>query len=233
MFTWICPQCGKEVPPAYTDCPNCAERAAQAANKPAEPAPPPLVPGAPPVAPQYAQQAPPPPQGYWVAQPPRTRGMPTWILTVLVAAGTTCAIGGAIWLLSNHPETKPSAATESPAAKPGTLTNPIQKSVEVSGVRFAGDPKNKSKTVVKFVLTNHSGMDLTGLAGNVTIWGSTRRSEEDAQGTFTFATNLRPFESKELEAPLNTKLKIYELGDWQNVTPDVQITAPVLPGSSR
>jgi hypothetical protein len=25
---------------------------------------------------------------------------------------------------------------------------------------------------------------------------------------------------------VNTKLKIYELGDWQNITTDVQITAP-------
>jgi hypothetical protein len=33
-------------------------------------------------------------------------------------------------------------------------------------------------------------------------------------------------ESKELTAPLTTKLKIYELPDWQNVTTDVQITAP-------
>ena len=33
-------------------------------------------------------------------------------------------------------------------------------------------------------------------------------------------------ESKELSVPLNTKRKIYELGDWQNLTTDVQITAP-------
>ena len=24
MFTWICPQCGREVPPAYNDCPDCS-----------------------------------------------------------------------------------------------------------------------------------------------------------------------------------------------------------------
>ena len=26
MFTWICPQCGREVPPSYTDCPDCAAK---------------------------------------------------------------------------------------------------------------------------------------------------------------------------------------------------------------
>ena len=29
-----------------------------------------------------------------------------------------------------------------------------------------------------------------------------------------------------MSAPLNTKLKIYELPDWQNVSTDIQITAP-------
>ena len=134
MFTWICPQCGKEVPPAYTDCPNCAEKAAQAAQQAAQaPAPPPAQPEpapayvppppfqqpapqyqppppqyqAPPYqAPQYPPQAPPPPPYNYPPQqpsrntpqqpPPRdtgcrsspNAGLPTWLLTVLVAGGT-------------------------------------------------------------------------------------------------------------------------------------------------
>lgn len=275
MFTWICPQCGKEVPPAYTDCPNCAERAkaAQQAQAPPvpsnEPAPPPpyapppqyQAPPAPFQTQQYQQTAPPPPQypppqyhqqgqppppynyppqqqyappppPYNYPPPQRKRGLPTWLLTILVAGGTAAVIFGAIWLFSSHTESKPSATVESPAAKPGAATNPIQRNIEVSGLRFDVDPRNKSKIRVKFQVTNHSGMDLSGLAGNVTMWGATRKSEEDAQGTFTFATNLRPFESKELEAPLTTKFKIYEMPDWQNLNPDVQITAPVISGGS-
>lgn len=242
MFTWICPQCGKEVPPAYTDCPNCAEKAAALAAQPSQPppvpvgqpaAPPPQYPNPPQAQPPYPpqQQYAPPPQGYYIPAQPR-RSMPTWLLTILVAAGTAAVIGGAIWIFSSHAANQPTASVESPAAKPGAATNPIQKSIEVSGVRFENDPRNKAKIVVKYILTNHSGMDLSGLAGNVTIWGSTRKSEEDAQGSFSFATNLHPFESREMEAPLSTRFKIYELPDWQNVTPDVQITAPVMPGGS-
>jgi len=26
MFNWVCPQCGKDVPPSKTECPYCAER---------------------------------------------------------------------------------------------------------------------------------------------------------------------------------------------------------------
>jgi hypothetical protein len=118
----------------------------------------------------------------------------------------------------------PSSTVESPAAKPGAKTNPLQKYIEISGVRFGED--KKKKPTVTFVVVNHSGADVTGLAGNVTVFGRTQKSEEEAAGTFTFTTNLAPNSSKEMTAVLTTKLKIYELPDWQNVSTDVQITAP-------
>jgi hypothetical protein len=281
MFTWICPQCGREVPPAYDECPDCKERAAQQGQAAGAQAPPPQPPPeqayqAPPYQPppQY-QQAPPPPQPppppqtnypppqyqqpqyqppqhqpqgpyqpapqqpqaqqppqYYVrpysAPPPVSKGLPVWLLTVLVALAVLGVVAGVVWTVSyfhNRPETKPSAVVESPAAKPGTATNPLQKYIEVAGVRFAEDPKHKEKTIARFLVINHSDAEIAGLKGNVTIWGSTRKSEEDAQGTFTFAADLKPMESMELTAPLNTKLKIYELPDWQNVTTDIQITS--------
>ena len=57
MFTWICPQCGREVPPAYNDCPDCAKKTAN----PGDPA---LAQGAPPAVP------PPPPQEALAPPPP-------------------------------------------------------------------------------------------------------------------------------------------------------------------
>ena len=274
MFTWICPKCGREVPPAYDECPDCKEREAQQAQAPPQqqaPPPPPqyqppsqqqyaLPPQAAPPSPQYQppqyqpqyqppvhqpqgpyqpqypppqQQYAPPPQVYvrpYEAPPPAPRsGLPAWVLTILFALAVLGVVAGVVWTVSyfhNRPETKPSAAVESPAAKPGAPTNPIQKYIEISGLRFAEDPKHKEKTLVRFMLTNHSDAEILGLAGNVTVWGATRKSEEDAEGTFTFATDVKPMDSKEITAPLNTKLKIYELPDWQNVTTDLQITAP-------
>jgi hypothetical protein len=82
------------------------------------------------------------------------------------------------------------------------------------------------------VIVNHSGADLTGLSGNVTVWGRTQTSEEEAAGTFSFTTDLKPFDSRDLTAPLNTKLKMIELPDWQNVSTDIQITAPSASGGS-
>jgi hypothetical protein len=263
MFTWICPQCGKEVPPAYNDCPDCSKKAAPGggdaaqappASQPAPQAPPPQQPYYQP--PPQAQQAPPPgyyppqpqapppqqpyyqqppqapPPGYYApsAAPARGLNMPVWLMTILVALAVGGVVFGIVALLSTNRGSAgngpaPIAAVESPAAKPGAKTNPLQKYIEVAGVRFVTDPKSQAP-MVKFVLINHSPADINGLAGNVTMWGRTQKSEEDAQGTFSFSTTLAPFESKEMSVPLNTKRKIYELADWQNITTDVQITAP-------
>ena len=52
-------------------------------------------------------------------------------------------------------------------------------------------------------------------------------SEEKAAGSFNFKlASLKPYESKDAVAPLTTKLKPYELPDWQNVSTEVQITSP-------
>jgi hypothetical protein len=246
MFTWICPQCGREVPPAYNECPDCAKKAADtAANPPVQPAnapPPPMQPAAPQYAPpQYAAPPyaappnyppqPPAPPAWYPPQPARPRGLnlPVWLMTIVFALAIGGLVGGVYWILQTNrgpgsAGPAPSATVESPAAKPGAKTNPVQKYIEVTGVRFTQDAKKK--TIARFVVVNHSEAEISGLAGNVTIWGRTKKSEEDAQGTFSFSTTLGPFESKELSAPINTKLKIYELPDWQNITTDIQVTAP-------
>jgi hypothetical protein len=283
MFTWICPQCGKEVPPAYNDCPDCSKKAAagggDAAVAPVTPPPPPPTAFAPPQQPYYpqppqAQQAPPsgyyppqpppqaqqaPPAGYYPPPPPpqqpyyppqpqappqaspqgyymppaapaRGLNLPVWLMTILVAVAVGGVVFGIIALVSSNRGSAgtgpaPIATVESPAAKPGAKTNPLQKYIEVTGVRFVSDPKNQAP-MVKFLIINHSPADINGLAGNVTMWGRTQKSEEDAQGSFSFSATIGPYESKELTVPLNTKRKIYELADWQNITTDVQITAP-------
>jgi hypothetical protein len=226
MFTWICPQCGREVPPAYTECPDCSNKEAQPAQPQAAVAQPPQ--------PEYTPPPPtPPPAGqvrvaqYQPPPAPAARGgLPTWLLTLVFAFAFLGLGAGVYWLVgyAKGGGTKPAVNVDSPAAKAGLKVNPLQKYIEVSGVRFIENAKKE--TEVKFVITNHSSAEISGLAGNVTIWGRTRTSEEDAAGTFTFNTNLAPWESKELSAPLNSKLKIYELPDWQNVSTDVQITAP-------
>ncbi|MCC6587956.1 MAG: hypothetical protein IT168_14775 [Bryobacterales bacterium] len=117
MFTWICPQCGSEVPPSYSECPTCAER--QAAQQAKAGAPPPphaaptstYAPAPPPQAQPQAypqpqaqypppQQAYPPPQQGYAPPPPgyapppygyQKPGPPAWLVTVGVAVALIAA----------------------------------------------------------------------------------------------------------------------------------------------
>jgi hypothetical protein len=111
------------------------------------------------------------------------------------------------------------------APKQPKVTNPIQKYIEVVGIRLTTDAKKKP--IAKFIIVNHASTEVANLGANVTLWASTSRSEEDSVGAFVFhVDSIGPYESKEVSAPFSTKLKIYELPDWQNATAEVQITSP-------
>jgi hypothetical protein len=183
-----------------------------------QPAPPP--PQQPQYAPPQPQYAPPPPQ----YAPPLPRGiqLPTWLMALLFAAGFLLLLGGVYWYVNSQHNS--SAVIDTTAAKPAApKENPVQKYIEVTGIRFAGSSKGP---VVSFVVVNHSDSDLVGLSGNVKVWGLTQKAEEDPVGTFTFQTSMPAQSSKELTLPFTTKLKLMELPDWQNVKVGVEITAP-------
>jgi hypothetical protein len=168
------------------------------------------------------------PPAYPVPVRPASSGLPTWLLSIIFAfafLGLGIAVYWGIGRLRGQTNAAPSASVESPAAKPGAKPHPLQKYIEIAGVRILEDAKKKP--FVKFMVINHSGAEITDLGGNVTVWGRTQKAEEEAAGTFAFANaHLIPYESKELSAPLTTKLKVYELPDWQNVSTDIQITSP-------
>ena len=227
MFTWICPQCGREVPPSYSACPDCAGKEGTAALQAAQA--PPLEGAAPagPPSPAYAPPAvaPLPPQQY--APPPAHGALPTWLLTLLFAFAFV-GLGAGVYFVVNYFRGGTQAASAPAASAPvrtPASTNPLQKYVEVSGIRFLETPAHQ--TEARFVVVNHSGADIVDLAGTVNVWGRTAKAEEEAAGNFTFKLDsLKPYESKDAVAPLSTKLKAYELPDWQNVVTTVQITSP-------
>jgi hypothetical protein len=301
MFSWICPQCGRDVPPSKTDCPYCAEQAAALAAAPvaagapapeqqqaaawqqpapgygAPPAWPPQPPPQYPPQPQYAQppypppqyppqqpaytpppptparpvqQAPPPPPPPAYAAPqlhpappaaapawaptPTSSAPPTW-LVALGFAGALLLVGGAIWFFvlrspdSGSAPAKTASAGAPAAAASATNTangaaNPYQKYVEVVGVRMFQEAK---KPMVKFVVVNHSQTEIDNLEVKVRLSASTSRSDEDSVGSFSFKLpELAPNSSKDLTEPLTTKMKMYELPDWQNTTAVLEITSP-------
>jgi hypothetical protein len=137
----------------------------------------------------------------------------------LAFVGVLAILGIAYLLMGSH-----SSSSAKDAAKQAT-TNPIQKYVEVNGIRIVSD---KGGQAVKFLVVNHSGVEMTDLGATVTLWASTQRSEEDSVGTFTFhADSIGPNEAKELTAPLKSDKPSYDVPeDWRNITADVQVTSP-------
>ena len=175
-------------------------------------------------APPYYTQPGYPPGGY----PEPKRGLPTWAMSLLFALAFI-GLGAAIFFgyqyFGKGPRAERAGVTEPSAAARSKPSNALQKYIEVVGIRLVQDAKHKPQA--KFIVVNHSNAELNDLTANVTLWASTSRSEEDSVGTFSFKLGtIAGNESKEMTVPLTTKLKIYELPDWQNATADVQITQP-------
>jgi hypothetical protein len=156
--------------------------------------------------------------------------MPTWLLSIVFSLAFV-GLGAAVyWAIQHFKEGGAEAAAsgtkvEAPAGKAGAKGSPYQKFVEVTGVRLFQDAKKH--VAARFVVVNHSESEMADLAGNVEIRGRTGKEGEEPVGSFKFKIpSMGPNESREATAPVETKLKVYELPDWQNIDARVQVTAP-------
>jgi hypothetical protein len=152
------------------------------------------------------------------------------ILSALAFAGIGSGVFFAIQYFQKEPapsaritaplENPPAASSSTPAAK----ANPLMKQIEVSGFRLT---QNKAKkTEARFLIVNHSGAELQDLTGTVSLQARTARKDEEPVGALAFKVpTLGPYEAKEVTAVVDTKLKVYELPDWQNLDERVQITS--------
>ena len=117
-----------------------------------------------------------------------------------------------------------SSSTAAVAEKAPAVANSMQKNVEIAGIRWTTQDK---KPAVRFVVVNHSGAEVAGLEGTVTIFAGTSKTAKDAVGTVSFRVkSIAAFGSQDVTQPIDTNLKPYELPDWQVITTQTQITAP-------
>ena len=103
--------------------------------------------------------------------------------------------------------------------------NPLLKQIEVVGLRLT---QNKAKkTEIRFLVVNHSAGEVQDVAGTLSLRARTSKRDDEPIGACAFKlASLGPYESKDMVAILNTKLKVYELPDWQNLEAQLQITSP-------
>ena len=236
MFTWICPKCGSEVPPAYSECPNCAVADAPKPGtvntasvvSPETTNPRPVVVEAPPAElrssyiPQPTPVAPPPPTAHAAApqaEPARRKELPSAVVAGLTMAG----IAALLWLIYfvvipkkansiDAPEKGQTAAT----ATSSTSQNPLAKHLEIAGVRLTGQG---GRAQIQFVIVNHSAAELPELRLNIDMVAGDKK-------VFTFpftAPSIGPFETRDLSTTVKTNLKPYEWPDWQVLRPQFRV----------
>jgi hypothetical protein len=155
----------------------------------------------------------------------------TWLMSLGFAAAFIALGAGVYWGVRNwkaRPAGQGPITLENPksaAAPPETpKERMLERLIEVTGVRLTQNAKKA--TEARALVVNHSPASIADLAGTVTLRPRGDRTAAPS-GTFSFKVpSLGPYESKEVTAVLDTKLRIYELPDWQNMDAELRITSP-------
>ena len=156
--------------------------------------------------------------------------MPAWLLTILFAAGFG-AIGFGAYIGFRHFSGRDAGVGGTGVGEAGSAAIPektpsiLGKYIEVGGLRLTEDPDKKPQ--VRFLVVNHSGAEIASLSGKVILRPTTGKPDDPPIGVFSFTVpSLAPYEAKDMQQTVETKLRAYELPDWQFLRADVTLTSP-------
>jgi len=118
------------------------------------------------------------------------------------------------------------AAPAIPAHYVATNTsNPVAKYVELVGFRI--NEKSPGHLEVQFGVVNHSEADIGDVKMTINLSTTAAKPGEPPLITFpATVSKLGPSELKNVTVEVPTKLRVYELPDWQFLKADFQITDP-------
>ncbi len=122
---------------------------------------------------------------------------------------------------SDAPKPKPNAALVTAT----NSNNPVAKFIELVGFRIT--ERAPGKLAITFGVVNHSDADVCDLGFQVNI--RTTASKPDDPPLFSFPakeSGLGPNQIKEVTVDTPTKLRVYELPDWQFLRADFTLTSP-------
>jgi hypothetical protein len=118
------------------------------------------------------------------------------------------------------------AAPAIPAHFTATNTsNPIAKYIELVGFRVR--ERSPGHLVIQFGVVNHSEADIGDV--KMTVHLSTTAAKPGDPPLISFpaqVSRLGPSELKDVTVEVPTKLRVYELPDWQFLKADFEITEP-------
>jgi hypothetical protein len=160
---------------------------------------------------------------YVIGETKKRAAVPPWLAAVL----TLAVIGGGLFLLYRYISSDRGARTAGKAApfeapKPQASTHPFAKYMEVTGVRLLEGQDKKLKT--RFVVVNHAPVEVRGFRLRITLEAANAAPGDAVIAVVEAAPGAIPaYGVKDMEAPLVTPLKVYELPDWQFVRARVEI----------
>ena len=117
--------------------------------------------------------------------------------------------------------------TGTPLATDTVITNkhPLAKYLELSGYRIT--ETSPGKLSIKLAVVNHSEADIGDLTLKIRLVTTAAKPDEPPITEFEAKVPaLGPQELKDVTATAATKLRIYELPDWQFIRAAVEITSP-------
>lgn len=136
-------------------------------------------------------------------------------------------LAGALFLAgcsssSSEKQGKSAAATQANAAKD---SNPIAKYLELVGFRI--NEKSPGHLQVLFGVVNHSEADIGDVKMDVNVRTTAGKPDDPPLIAFSVKIpSLGPSELKPVTVEVPTKLRVYELPDWQFLKADFHITEP-------
>jgi azurin len=150
---------------------------------------------------------------------------------MVVVLVTAVLVGGGYLLytfvLSGNRGVPAAAAAKSAApgkADQSAQDHPYAKYLEVVGIRLT---ETGNKPVMKMLVVNHSAADMTGLELKGTLGVVNGKPDDPPVATFTAKVgSIGPYESKDVSAEVSTKMRAYELPDWQFLSVKYDITSP-------
>jgi len=96
--------------------------------------------------------------------------------------------------------------------------------IELAGFRVT--EKFPGHLEIRFGAINHSIADLGEVGLTVNLKARTAKEEEPPFASFPCKVTLGPLEWKDVVVDVSTKLRVYELPDWQFVRATFDITSP-------
>jgi len=140
-------------------------------------------------------------------------------------------LAACVWILTGCSAPSPDASKVQPPGAPQAtdtvITNkhPLAKYLELSAYRIT--ETSPGKLSIKLAVVNHSEADIGDLTLKIKLITSAAKPDDPPITEFEAKVpGLGPQELKDVTATAATKLRIYELPDWQFIRAAVEITSP-------